>query len=43
MVHTSITLTKTLRDKEEATKFHNRIEDAKAEKLLMDIGSSDQG
>nr|WP_320144855.1 hypothetical protein [uncultured Cohaesibacter sp.] len=42
LVHTSITLTKTLRDRGEATKFHNRIEDAKTGKLLMDIGSSDQ-
>lgn len=41
LVHTSITLTKTLRDKEEAEKFHNRIEEAKTEKLLMDIGTSE--
>lgn len=41
LVHTSITLTKTLRDREEADKLHNRIEDAKTEKLLMDIGTSD--
>ena len=41
LVHTSITLTKTLRDKEEAEKFHNRIEEAKTEKLLMDIGTAD--
>ncbi|MCV6575070.1 MAG: YiaA/YiaB family inner membrane protein [Cohaesibacter sp.] len=41
LVHTSITLTKTLRDKEEAEKFHNRIEEAKTEKLLMDIGTAE--
>lgn len=41
LVHTSITLTKTLRDKEEAEKFHNRIEEAKTEKLLMDVGASE--
>ena len=41
LVHTSITLTKTLRDKEEAEKFHNRIEEAKTEKLLMDVGVSE--
>ncbi len=38
LVHTSVTLTKTLRDRDEADKLHNRIEDAKTEKLLMDIG-----
>lgn len=37
LVHTAVTLTKTLRDREEAAKFHNRLEDAKTEKLLMDI------
>jgi hypothetical protein len=41
LVHTSITLTKTLRDRDEADKLHNRIEDAKTEKLLMDIGKTD--
>ncbi len=41
LVHTSITLTKTLRDREEADKLHNRIEDAKTEKLLMNAGASD--
>ncbi|WP_119308381.1 YiaA/YiaB family inner membrane protein [Cohaesibacter haloalkalitolerans] len=41
LVHTSITLTKTLRDREEADKLHNRIEDAKTEKLLMNAGPSD--
>ena len=38
LVHTSITITKTLRDAEEAKRFINRVEDAKTEKLLMDIG-----
>lgn len=37
LVHSSLTLSKTLRDMEEAKKFHNRIEDAKTEKLLLDI------
>ncbi len=41
-VHTSITLTKIPRDRGEVTRLHNRIEDAKTGKLLMDIGSSDQ-
>ncbi len=40
LVHTSITITKTLRDAEEASRFINRIEDAKTEKLLMDINRS---
>lgn len=43
LVHTAVTLTKTMRDREEATKFHNRLEDAKTEKLLMDISNPDQG
>lgn len=42
LVHSSISLTKTLRDREENMKLHNRIEDAKTEKLLIDIGKSDQ-
>ncbi len=37
LVHTSITITKTLRDNDENKRFINRIEDAKTEKLLMDI------
>lgn len=37
LVHTAISITKTLRDSEEAERFINRIEDAKTEKLLMDI------
>ncbi|MXN64508.1 hypothetical protein GR183_06290 [Stappia sp. GBMRC 2046] len=41
LVHTAITLTKTLRDRDEAQKFHNRLEDAKTEKLLRDVGSTD--
>ena len=42
LVHTSVTLTKTLRDRDEAGKLYNRIEDAKTEKLLMDVSKSDQ-
>jgi len=37
LVHTAISTTKTLRDNEEANKFLNKIEDAKTEKLFMDI------
>jgi hypothetical protein len=35
LVQSCITLTKTLRDGHERTKLVNRIEDAKAERLLM--------
>ncbi|ODN69836.1 YiaA/YiaB family inner membrane protein [Methylobrevis pamukkalensis] len=37
LVHTSITITKTLRDAEESSRVINRIEDAETERLLMDI------
>lgn len=37
LVNTSVSLTKTLRDNQEADKLVNKIEDAKTEKLLMDI------
>lgn len=37
LVQSCITLTKTLRDNEEAGKLANRIEDAKTERLLMDV------
>ena len=42
LVHTSITITKTLRDAEEAGRFLNKLEDAKTEKLLMDIHRKDE-
>ncbi|MEF2074752.1 YiaA/YiaB family inner membrane protein [Consotaella aegiceratis] len=41
LVHTSITLTKVMRDEEESNRMVNRIEDAKTEKLLMNIGRED--
>ena len=37
LVQSSITVTKTLRDQHESAKLVNRIEDAKAERLLMGI------
>jgi hypothetical protein len=37
LVHTSVAVTKTMRDAEEASRFINKLEDAKTEKLLMDI------
>ncbi|MET1410786.1 YiaA/YiaB family inner membrane protein [Roseibium sp. HPY-6] len=42
LVHTAVTLTKTLRDKDESEKLHNRLEDAKTEKLLLDINGPEQ-
>jgi len=40
LVQTSITVTKTLRDSEEAARLVNRLEDARTEKLLMDVDRS---
>ena len=37
LVQSCITMTKTLRDVHESARFVNRIEDAKAERLLMEI------
>ena len=42
LVQSCITLTKTLRDNHEATKFLNRIEDARTERLLMEVGKPTQ-
>ncbi len=41
LVHTSISITKTLRDGQEAERLINRIEDAKTERLLMDVNERD--
>ena len=38
LVHTTVSLTKTMRDAEESGKMINKIEDARTEKLLMEIG-----
>jgi hypothetical protein len=37
LIQSCITLTKTIRDNDEAGKLANRIEDAKTERLLMDV------
>jgi len=42
LVHTAISITKTLRDAQEADRMVNKIEDAKTEKLLMDIQHTDE-
>ena len=38
IVQSSITMTKTQRDMHEGTRMVNRIEDARTEKLLMEVG-----
>lgn len=40
LVQTCVTLTKTVRDNHESSKFVNRIEDAKAERLLMEVSKA---
>lgn len=42
LVHTAISITKTLRDAQEADKMMNKIEDAKTEKLLMEMNQSEE-
>ena len=37
MLGTTFTLAKTLRDEHEAKRFTNRLDDAKAERLLMEV------
>ncbi|MEM6383063.1 MAG: YiaA/YiaB family inner membrane protein [Pseudomonadota bacterium] len=41
LVHSALTLSKTLRDADEAKKLHNRLEDAKTEKLLLDTSGTE--
>ena len=40
LVQTCVTLTKTVRDVHEGSKLVNRIEDAKAERLLMEVSKA---
>jgi hypothetical protein len=40
LVQSCITVTKTMRDQHEASRLMNRIEDAKAERLLLGIGGA---
>jgi hypothetical protein len=40
LVQTCITLTKTVRDNHESGRLVNRIEDAKAERLLMEVSKA---
>ena len=41
LVQTCVTLTKTLRDRHESSKLVNRIEDARAERLLMEVSKAE--
>jgi hypothetical protein len=40
LVQTCVTMTKTQRDIHEASKLVNRIEDARTERLLMEVGKA---
>jgi hypothetical protein len=40
LIQSCITLTKTIRDNDEAGKLVNRIEDARTERLLMDVAKA---
>ncbi len=40
LVQSCVTLTKTVRDMHESSKLVNRIEDAKAERILMDFNKA---
>ena len=40
LIQTCITLTKTVRDNHESGRLMNRIEDAKAERLLMEVSKA---
>jgi hypothetical protein len=42
LVQSCITLTKTIRDNDEASKLISRLEDAKTERLLMDVAAREQ-
>lgn len=37
LVHTTVSVTKTLRDREESQRLHNRLEEARTEKLLKEV------
>lgn len=39
IIQSSITVTKTMRDNQEATKIVTKVEDAKTERILMGIGN----
>ena len=37
LVHTTVSITKTLRDSEESQRLHNRLDEARTERLLMEV------
>jgi len=39
LVSSTIILTKSLRDNDEAQRFHNKLEEARTEKLLMEVNA----
>lgn len=41
LVSATVAITKSLRDAEESGRMHNKIEDAKTERLLAEVGASD--
>ena len=41
LVHTTVSITKTLRDREESLRLHNRLDEARTEKLLMEVARND--
>lgn len=42
LVHTAISITKTLRDAQEAEKVYNKVEEAKTEKLLTELSGKEE-
>lgn len=40
LVHTTAGVTKLMRDNEESQRLHNKIEEARTEKLLMEVNTS---
>lgn len=39
LVHTTVSITKALRDTEEAQRLHNKIDEARTERLLMEVAA----
>jgi hypothetical protein len=39
LVHTAVSITNALRDGEESKRLHNRLEEARTERLSMEVGA----
>jgi hypothetical protein len=39
LVHTTVSITKAIRDSEEAERLHNKIDEARTERLLMEVAA----